>query len=146
MQEEKEIINLDIGGNKTDIFNRLFSKLTLVIEESISSLSSKKSISKDAKETVDDVLTIAQNYLEAKIQKPSIENQKILAEIRVQFATADEKSANAQKLRLEAESIAIDNEMKKLEAATRMITLLKKLKIYNDENENLLIDFSEDKE
>jgi hypothetical protein len=36
--------------------------------------------------------------------------------------------------------------MKKLEAATRMITLLKKLKIYNDENENLLIDFSEDKE
>jgi len=74
---------------------------------------------------------ISKDFIKAKAQKPSIENQKLIAEITAKYAEAEEKVMSARRSRAEAESIELDNAMKKLRYAFEAIAILKKIRLYN---------------
>jgi len=115
--EEKEEIILNLEGKDAETFNRLFSKLSETVVEVVYSLR-KKEISESTKGTINDLLSIIKNYVKPKLQKQSIENQKSIVEIAAKYAEIEERLAHA-------ESMRIDNTMKKLEAASKAFGLLK---------------------
>lgn len=146
MDKNQEYILVELIGKNPIAFNRLFEKLTKTIEEALEDLT-KEEITQSTRETISDLATVAKDFIQAKINKPSIENQKLLSEIASEYAEVEQKLANARKARAEAESIEIENASKKLESAFEIISLFHRLKIYYDESKtNQFIDASKRKD
>ena len=140
-----EKIKINLSGSDPEVFNRVFSKLAETIEKAVGLLSMGE-ISGGMKENINDTAAIAQNYFEAKLRKPSIENEKYMAEITERYASAQEKIANVKKIQAETESIAIDNAAKKVQAAIKMLALLSEVSLqYSKGNQSLILDFSIEK-
>lgn len=140
---ESELIRFELTGKDAELFKSLFSKLTKAMESVVQSLA-KEEISDEKKNTIEEVVKITQSYVQAKVQKPSIENEKLIAQITSEYATAQEKLANARRTHAEAESIEVENELRKLRAVIEAATLLSKFKIIDDKrHNNLIVDMSQ---
>ena len=84
---ESELIRFELTGKDAELFKSLFSKLTKAMESVVQSLA-KEEISDEKKNTIEEVVKITQSYVQAKVQKPSIENEKLIAQITSEYATA----------------------------------------------------------
>lgn len=60
------------------------------------------------------------DFAKAKLSQPGIENERVLAEAAEKFASAKMNLAKARKTSAEAESIEIDNRIKRLRLMLRM--------------------------
>lgn len=79
-QGNYEKLKIDLVGKNQEVFNRLFTKLTNTIIDSLNSISEKE-ITENSKDTIKDYVSVAQEFIQAKLQKPSIENENYLADI-----------------------------------------------------------------
>jgi hypothetical protein len=134
----KEFLSIDLIGKDPELFQRLFSRLNAAIENALSSLS-KNDLSAETKHTVQDITTVLKDFVEAKISRPSIENQKILSEIANQYAQVEERLANARRANAEANSLEIDNATKKLQSCLQIIKLLHEIGSLHDSNSHSIL-------
>ena len=143
MTDQSELVAIELAGKNPEAFDRLFGKLTETIERSIETLSGRDT-SPGVSSAIQDVASIAKSFAKAKLEKPSIENQHLIAQISSEYAAAEERLANARKLHAEADSVEIDNVLKRLNTAIRMANLLGKVKSLTAEGgSHLMIDVTE---
>lgn len=129
----KKPVRIELEGKDTEIFDRLFSKLTDTIIEA-TELIFKSETSPETKEIISDVTNISKTYFKAKLEKGSIENQKILAEIVEKYAAAEERLASAQKIRQETETVKVETALKKIEATIKTMELLERFEISKEKD------------
>lgn len=118
------MIRIDLGGKDSEAFDRLSQRLVDTIEDVVNKMSQSQ-ISNSTRSTLDDIAEVAQGFIQAKAQKPTIENQKVLSEISREYAIAEERIAQARKTNAEAESVEIGNAVARLESALSMLQMLK---------------------
>ena len=143
MTDQAQIVAIELSGRDPEAFDRLFAKLTDTIEKSLEMMSGKDA-SPGVSSALQDVASIAKNFARAKLEKPSIENQHLIAQISSEYAAAEERLASARKLHAEADSVEIDNAMKRLNAAIQMANLLGKVKALSVEGgDHMVLDVTE---
>ena len=109
-REERELIRFSVSGKGPE-WGRLQEKIFSIVDviaERIQQSSSIDQESVDASaEAFKDLSAIATNWARAKIERPSLENEKLKAEIASEFAEAKKRWAEA--LKLEAETRQIES-------------------------------------
>ena len=102
-------------------------------------------VTQETEESIKDVVEITKSFVQAKLQRPSLENQKILAEIAETYAVAEEKLASTAKIRAETKSVELDNALKQLQYALQAIEVIKQVQTFLIEGGQFVIDVSEDR-
>jgi hypothetical protein len=122
-QEKRTFVKVDVEGNDKFTWSNLKSKLTETLFELLN-----KQINANSGATVnDEIKRIATSVIEfanAKLEKPSIENQKLLAEIEQILANKAKELAETRKINAEAEKIELDNTIQKLKIALGLAKML----------------------
>lgn len=114
--EKKKFSKIDLEGNDRQLWGDLRSKLFNMIL-SLMELKVNYKTDGNVEEEFTRVTTNIIEFANAKLEKPSIENQKLLAEIDHLLANRAREFAQARKLSAEAEKIELDNLCKKLSIA-----------------------------
>ena len=132
--EKKQYVKIEVEGHDKPRWAELRSKLVNVILEILD----LKINCKTGGTVEDEFKRISSNVIEyanAKLEKPSIENQKLLAEIEQILANKGKEMAEARKLNAEAEKIELDNIVFKL----RIVLGAAKVLANSSEDPELLI-------
>ena len=138
MTNDQDLIAIQLEGKNPELFKHLLPKLNKLLEETLSTLSGHD-LEDSTKQSLKEVVSAGTRYLEARLKKPSLENEKILAEIASKYAEAEEKLQRSKKLKAETESIELENARKKLSLVFEMFETIKRISICNDDNGNVII-------
>jgi hypothetical protein len=121
--ETKGFIKVDVeGGDKT-----MWLKLKLKLTTLITNLLETKINEKSDLSTDEEIKRATANLIEfanAKLEKPSIENQKLLVEIDLALVSKAKCHAETRKLNAEAEKLEIENITNKLKLAIGLAKVL----------------------
>lgn len=137
METSGNLIKIDLVGRNSEAFDRLSGRLVATIESVVEKMSNSQ-VDDSTRSTLEDIAQVAQSFIQAKAQKPTIENQKMLAEISHEYAAAEEKMASARKINAEAESVEIANAVARLESAIKMLGILNQAKLSSVKGEDSL--------
>ena len=121
--DDHGILRIDLVGKDPELFNTLFSKLQEAIINIVEKLSDKE-VNPSTRTAMDEVISVAQTYIEAKLKEPSLKNEKLLADITKTYAEAEEALARTRKENAVTEQIELDNLKKKLELAMWMMNTI----------------------
>ncbi len=127
--DESELIRFVISG-RGDAWAHLEAKLLGLIDTIVSRVQenpSHSTVAKTTGEVVEDISRIATEWARAKLERPTLENQRLRAEIACEFAEA--KRRLAETLRIEAETRKIDAEAKNIELVALLDNLERLLRI-----------------
>nr|WP_067063242.1 hypothetical protein [Mucilaginibacter sp. L294] len=114
--ETKSYLKIDLEGANPVLWSEMKSKLTSMIMNIMDFQINTKTDGS----VKDEFARISSNVIEfanAKLEKASIENQKLLSEIENILANKGKELAEARKLNAEAEQIELNNMMTKLKIA-----------------------------
>lgn len=131
-RDERELIRYVLDG-KGEEWERLRGRLYSIIDmiaSRIQEMSGAEPDTVDASSSVmKDLAGLAMDWARAKVERPSLENDKLRAEIASEFAEAKKRWAEALKAQAEAQKIAQDSRNQQLVAALdnleRLIRLTK---------------------
>lgn len=130
--QERDLIRFAITGKNAELWERLQGRIFEVVDAIVTRIADTADL--DAPETdavvevAQDLAKLATDWARAKLERPSLENQKLQAEIAVQFAEAKKTLAEARKLDAETRQIdantqnqVLDGLLTKLEKLMRMM-------------------------
>lgn len=111
-----EVLRIELAGKNADAWNRVFSNLTRALENAIEQLAPDATDSdrKVAKELTADIAEITKGWMKARLERPTLENERILADIAARFEELKLAQSQRNKIEAETEAIRIENERKKL--------------------------------
>jgi len=119
-----ELMRIELGGRDSEAWNRVFAKLTGVVEKAVAHLVGDASAKTkaEAKEFAKDIADITKTWFRAKLEKPEIDNELKLAEIAERF-----EKIKALHVQRELAEVKLDE--KRLDLwEKRMVTALKWLR------------------
>ena len=114
--EKKDFLQIGVSGLNPEIWNRLEGQFADLIEKLCDRIGADNSDQQLTK----DIVQLGFNFAKAKIEKPSLENEKLKAEIANNYADANKKI-------FETEKIKEDIIEKKLENLERLLTVFKNM-------------------
>jgi hypothetical protein len=137
--ETKRKLRIDIAGTNSETFDRLFTRFTEMISGTVDSLSQSNVSDRSEKGSMQ-VMSLTQDFFEAKLHKQSLDNLKIMAEIEENYALEEEKMVSAKENSHETQILRIDNAIKNLKGI--LDSFSKHIGAYRDKAGNLKIDIS----
>ena len=135
-KKDSNILKLSVSGFSEESWNRLQDSLFRIIDKVSNKIDDSTSIDK---ETIDftssilkDISAITSVWAKAKMEKPSLENEKIKAEIAEKFAQTKKILKDTEKTDEEIKSLRIENRHKELsyylDELERVFTLMQKFR------------------
>lgn len=109
-QGEKQLMRFAVTGRGDEwgrLQEKIFSIIDSVAERIRESTEVEDEVIEDATDALKDLSSLATKWAKAKVERPSLENEKLRAEIASEFAEAKKRYAAA--LKLEAETRQIDD-------------------------------------
>jgi len=103
--KKQEFIELEIAGKSIEKWDKLQSKFLQLIEDITDQLTDNEHVS----ENVKNISLLAAEYIKAKTLKPTLENEKLISEIKLNYAIAKTKIAEAHKHKAELIGIQLEN-------------------------------------
>nr|WP_121269854.1 hypothetical protein [Pedobacter schmidteae] len=120
--ERSTILKVDVEGNDSAIWEKCKASLMEIVTKIL-----EAQIHKDGKTTADEIKRASSNLLDfanAKLERPTIENQKLLTEIDLMLANESKTRAETRKIDAEAEAIELGNLEKRFRIAIGAATVL----------------------
>jgi hypothetical protein len=135
-----EPIRIKLTGKNAEQFNRVFSTLADVVLTGMMAVipQDDEELIKATQQFVSDIADLTKGWVKAKIERPGLENEKIIAEIVNLFEDAKVKRAQRQKLEIENESARLDLMVKRVETALKLLGMLSN-SFVRDGNEELTL-------
>ena len=100
-----------------EAFIRIQEKIHILLNTIVSNIEKKELISHNesdkTKETIRDISSIATQWTQAKLEKPTLENEDLKADIALKYAETEK--ILAEKIKIEEETISIRNSNNKAE-------------------------------
>ncbi|OEK06715.1 hypothetical protein [Roseivirga misakiensis] len=115
--EKKEFIQFDITGKNEALWHSLSKRLETIVQDIVAKVSNNSASPAITKE----ILALGVDFVKAKAQKPTLENEKLKAEITERYSQVHKNMAETELHTEEALSKKIDN----LEKMIRLMFLLK---------------------
>lgn len=123
----KELVRFAVTGRGEE-WGRLQERIFVIVDSIVARVQASTDIAPDtanaSAEIMKDLSAIAAKWARAKVERPSLENEKLRAEIASEFAEA--KRRHAEALKAEAEARKIDMETKTA-SLVGMLDLLERL-------------------
>jgi hypothetical protein len=119
-REQRDLVRFAISGKGLEwarLQNKLFAIIDVIAKRVETSCSIDPGKIDGSAEALKDLSAIAANWARAKIEKPSLENEKLKAEIASEFAEAKRRWAEALKLEAETRKIEVETNNQGLIAA-----------------------------
>jgi hypothetical protein len=113
------LIRIDLTGKDADRWNRIFGLFTTVIERSVDALVADDACNGGAKDLAADLLAISQGWLKAKVERPALENEKIVADVVQAFEQAKLLAAQRKQVEVETQIRNLDLWEKRLQLALK---------------------------
>ncbi len=117
-KKDSNILKLSVSGLPEESWNRLQDSLFRIIDKVSNKLDENSSIDTDTIDSTSNILkdisSIASQWAKAKVEKPSLENEKIKAEITEKFAQTKKILKETEKTDEEIKSLRIENQHKEL--------------------------------
>ena len=144
--ERSTILKLDVEGKNSAIWEKCKDSLMEMVTKILDA-----QLHRDGKTTVEEFKRASSNLLDfanSKLERPVIENQKLLTEIDLMLATESKSRAETRKINAEAEAIEISNLEKKFKIAIGAATVLARLEknqeglLFCKDMESLIAGFS----
>ncbi|MCP4581491.1 MAG: hypothetical protein GY839_07710 [candidate division Zixibacteria bacterium] len=112
-----DTIRVELSGKQSEAWNRMFDSFTSVIEKAVEQLAPNMGEDKRAKvkDDINDICEITKNFLQAKIEKPVLENEMIIADIAKKFEELKLIKANRKKIEAETEILEVNLEKQRLD-------------------------------
>ena len=129
-RDERELLRVAITG-KGEEWGRLQEKIYSIVDVIAQRIQDHTSADaakvEGSAEALKDLSTLAANWARAKIERPSLENEKLKAEIASEFAEAKKRWAEA--IKIEAETRQIDSSTNNQELVASLDNLERLLRI-----------------
>lgn len=118
-KEEKRLLRIDLVGKDQNLFANLKGKLIKMVDKV---LDSSLDVSSDltVKEELQKFTSLGLNFAESKLQKASIENDQIIAEIQEKLSLIQKNKAESRKINATARTIEFDQSLKELTFTLKM--------------------------
>ena len=119
-REEHELVRFAITGKGEEwprLQQRIFGIVDVIAQRIQNSTDAAPNTVEASAETMKDLTALAANWARARIERPSLENEKLKAEIATEFAEAKKRWAEAMKLEAETRQIDIDARNQELVSA-----------------------------
>ena len=129
-REEYELLRFAITGKGEEwarLQQRIFDIVDVIAQRIQDATDANPNTVQESADTMKDLTTLAASWARAKIERPSLENDKLKAEIASEFAEAKKRWAEAMKL--EAETRQIDVEVCNQQLVSALDNLERLLKI-----------------
>jgi len=135
--KETNMLKLSVSGIPIDRWSRIQETFFGIIDKLEKKLEDNEVLDRSSIDSTSsmlkDITAIATQWAKSKVEKPSLENEKIKAEIAQKFAETKKTLNEAEKTREETKSIQIDNKQKELtfyiDSLERIFVLMEK---FND--------------
>jgi hypothetical protein len=100
-----DIIRLELSGKRADAWNRVFDTLTAIVEKAVDQIvpDSEPAVRDTAKAMSADVAEITKGFLQAKLERPVLENELTVAEIAIKFEELKTAKANREQIEVNTE-------------------------------------------
>jgi hypothetical protein len=120
-----EPIRIELTGKNGESWNRVFETLTGIVTNAVTAIAPTDTPTQMAAEQfVADIGEISKNWLKAKVERPSLENEKLFAEIVGLFEEAKLKKSQRERQEIENESMKLDLMAKRLTMAIKLLGFL----------------------
>jgi hypothetical protein len=127
MADEGQLLRIDLSGLDPATFDRLFGKLAQALESSVARVTGDRP-SPGTRQAIDDLATIAKNFAQARLQRPTLENQKLLAEIAEAFSAAEVNAQQARKTAAEADKQELENVLTRVQVILQLLSATQRLR------------------
>ena len=142
----------ELTGKRGEAWDRIFDSLLRIVEKGIDNLT--PDIGEESKEIADDMMQglgeLTKGWLKAKLDKPVLENEKIMAEIALKFeelklqeAKRDRYEVNTERTRLKLENERLELWENRMTLAFKWLEFLTN-KVVRDENGVYLVMTNQD--
>lgn len=105
-----DVIRLELTGKQAEAWNRVFDTLAGVVVRAVEHLIPDDGAEKkeQARQMTEDLAEITKGWAKAKIERPTLENEKIIADITAKFE-------EAKLTRAKREQVEVETQKKRLE-------------------------------
>jgi hypothetical protein len=112
-----DLIRIDISGKTAFAWDRLFDRLTGIVGKAVDALAcnAEPATRAAAKECAADIIEITKGWMQAKLQKPILDNEKTIAEIAIKFEELKMAEVKRRQAEIEADLKAVELEKERLE-------------------------------
>ena len=142
------MIALEISGRNGEAWDRVFHTLTTIIERAVDGLmpTAEPETKEKAREITTDLAEIAKNWLQAKLEKPVLDNERTVAEIAARFEEIKlsqakrgeiEVDTDIKRVRLERDRLALLEE--RLKMAFKWLGFLQQHFVRRDDGSVVLV-------
>ncbi|MBR09944.1 MAG: hypothetical protein CMP48_19930 [Rickettsiales bacterium] len=126
---EKEIFDFRLTALNEESWKKLSGKLMGVVDSLIAEINIEKGHSSDSLKNASE---IAVSFLKAKMQRPTIENEKMLSEIMLNYANVKKIDKEAMKIDQEI----IDSKINQLKELVTLFAQFREVYSHNDPSKN----------
>ena len=120
-----EPIRFELTGKNAEVWNRMYETLTSVVIDGMSSFAPMDDSERESTcQLLMDLAGITGGWAKAKLERPSLENEKLIAEIAEKFEDLKLKQAQRKTIELENESKRLDLMVKRVETAIKLLGML----------------------
>lgn len=136
----REHIRIELGGQSSEAWDRVFKKFTNVVEAAVDGLmaDSPDGTRGQAREFARDIADIANGWVRAKLERPEIENEAKLAEIAERFERIKMLQIRRELAEVELAEKRLDFWEKRITKALKWIGIFTKC-VVRDEDGNLTL-------
>ena len=133
-EDSKKLVQVEVEGKNPELWQRLKSKLMVAIEKLLDT-EANSDTGTTYRDELKEYKNLAINFGKEKLKRPSIENEKIVAEIDLLYSQRQKTLAEARKTNAEAASIETSTTIKKL----KIMLLTMKMLVNENKDEILFI-------
>jgi hypothetical protein len=119
-----DYIRIDLAGRNGEAWDQVFQTLTDVIVAGVTRISPSEEVTERSAIFTAHIAALSKKWLQAKVERPSLENEKLVAEIAGLFEDGKLKRAQVEKLEIENESARLDLLEKRVMMAVRLLGFL----------------------
>lgn len=132
-------VRITLTGKNEEQWSKLFDKLTDIVTSAVSKVTPEDVEDESVREYVAAISDISKSWASAKIERPTLENEKLIAETLNLFEDLKLKREQNRKLKLENDSLELDLLEKRLAMALRMLNFLHNKFVRNESGELTLL-------
>ncbi len=136
-----EPLRLSLRGKNAKQWNRLGKTLVQSIVKGAKAVipAGNEDVLQATQGTASDAVAISTGWLKAKVDKPSLENEKTCAEIEKLFEEAKERREKTESQKIQNESSRLDLAVKRVKTAIALLGLMHKHFVQGDNELTLLL-------
>lgn len=136
-----DVIRIELTGKRSKAWNRVFDTLTGVVEKAVEQLAPhvEEGTRRKINDLTHDLAEVTKGFVKAKMERPTLENERILVDIAAKFEELKLTRANRKRVEMETEIRRLDLWEKRMALAIKWLGFLSQRIVHTEEGGVVLV-------